>query len=239
MTNNSQHHENYRTMKPAAPGPQQAAQQAGQAMPGTLCLVIVLDVTQSMQPYIDAVRNALLKMLDILTEGQLHTTLGAVFFRDERIGEEAEIHALGVSPEAMRDALRSTPATGGGDVPESSLPAIAQALRMLAGAPTGAHRMVLHITDAPCHDPEEGHTARSVLDALAGGQVVYFACTPEIEPYKSFATATGGMLFPIAADLRQDTFESVLLSVAHYTARTFQASHIMVSDEVRKILDDA
>jgi len=221
------------------PAPELAGKQHRPA-PGnwvSLCLVIVLDATESMQPCIDGARQALYGMLDILDKSKISAKLGSVIFRDELIGEEANVTPLGVAPEALKNLLRSTRAEGGGDEPESSLPALMKAVDLLSDAAQGASRMILHITDARPHDPEGSLTAASVRDALLESRAIYLGCTPAIEPYKTFANVTGGTLFTIHSGLDAESFGDILESVAHASVHTIRQGEAGISDDTRKILE--
>ena len=135
-----------------------------------------------------------------------------------------EVYAAGTPPEQLRKFLARVVAVGGGTLPESSLPALMKAAAMLEVTEQGVPRVVLHVTDAPPHDPEAGHTARSVLEAFKQERVLYFGCTPDIEPYRTFANVTGGTLFPIEPDMRSKTFEAVLQDFARTTVKTVRAA---------------
>ena len=213
---------------------QQPQQQRGRIIP--IIVIIALDVTGSMGFAIEAIIRALQRFVDILEEGDLDPYIGLVMFRDELCGEAPEIYPVGTSPEDIKRILSRTTASGGGDVPESSLPAIMHGLGLLPDGPADAKRVFLHITDAPPHDPEAGHTAKSVLDALKQEQVVFFACCPQIEPYTTFVNVTGGTLFPLTGDIGADAFKDVLLSMAHATVKTMRMDAVGVSDDVRDLL---
>ncbi len=201
-----------------------------------LVLLIVLDATGSMTPYVTAVGAALRHMLDILVSGSLSPEVGMIVFRDELEGEMPEVYAAGTPPEQLRKFLARVEAVGGGTLPESSLPALMKAAAMLEATEQGVPRVVLHVTDAPPHDPEAGHTARSVLEAFKQERVLYFGCTPDIEPYRTFANVTGGTLFPIEPDMRSKTFEAVLQDFARTTVKTVRAAEASISEDVRALL---
>ncbi len=201
-----------------------------------IALYVLLDATGSMAAAISGVIKALLRMVDIFVASQIVPTLGLVVFRDEKYGEQPLVLPLGSRPEEICNLLKRTTADGGGDEPESSLPAIMRALDQMQHAEPGVKRIILHITDAPPHDPENGHTSKSVLEALKRHQAVYFACAPAIEPYKSFANVTGGTLFQLEEDMSADTFRDLLLNVAHQTVATVRSSGPAISDEARALL---
>lgn len=192
---------------------------------------IVLDGTISMGFAISAVIQALMNMLTIMFQGNLDPCVGMVVFRDERLGERPQLYPISDSPEPIMKALKQTVAAGGGDVPESSLPALMHALS-LPGYRSGVEKVFLHITDAACHDPEGDLSSKNVLDALMRENVLYFACAPEEEQYRMFANATGGLLFPITGQLDPDAFTRILYQLAHVTVQTVLRSEDSVSADV-------
>ena len=198
----------------AAPG-----RQARLSIP--VVVVLLMDATASMAGYLKGAVRALTGFVDILFAGNLQPSLALVIFRDEQIGEPTQCYDVGTPAENIKGILHQTMATGGGDEPESSLPAITKALD-LPGFPTGARKVLIHVTDAPCHDPENGLTAAGVLERLKQEGVLFHACCPDIEPYKKFVNATGGTLFPIHTGLREDEFEKVMLSFARTTVKTLR-----------------
>jgi len=181
-----------------------------------LNLVIVLDVTWSMRPYIQGVVRALVHFLEILASGRIDGRVGLVLFRDLKEGEPMHIWRIGTEPLELKAILESTPARGGGSEPESALPALDAALNLEADS-AGSCRVVLLITDAPCHDPEDQYTSDFIRRRLQENQVLFLACAPPVTSYVEFANATGGSLFGIAPNMDPDTFAKLLLDVANVT----------------------
>jgi len=196
-----------------------------------VAIFIVLDCTGSMDEYIAGVIKALIRFSELLFEANLEPIIGLITFRDETYGERTVVYPLRTSLEKIREILLATKAEGGGDEPESSLPAIMRGVDGFDNANPEAKRVILHITDNPPHDPEAGLTSASVLKALCQKGIIYFACTPAIEPYKSLANKTGGTLFPLAANMDADAFKDVLLAVAHQTIKTVRRDGPVLTDE--------
>lgn len=188
-----------------------------------IVLNIVMDVTASTQPYIDGIRAGLYRILDEFETNAYRALVGLVLFRDELYKEMPSLYSVGTEPKKLRKILAAERAHGGGDIPESSLPAIMKSLD-LPGAPESSQTVMLHITDAGCHDPEQGHTANSVLAALEERGVLYFGCTPRIEPYISFANATNGDIFEIHPGMNADAFVKILDQFAKKTIHTLRYS---------------
>ena len=196
MQNDRQITHERRTVKAGSLHAHEQQPQRGQAHRTRTILVILLDATGSMKPFIEGVLRALQHMLDILIQGALEPLVGMVMFRDELEGERPEVYEIGTPSQELKQVLDGVQATGGGDEPESSYPAIMRAIGLLETAEPQMPRVFLHITDAPPHDPEGDLTARSMLEALKREHVIFFACTHNEEPYRTFANATGGTLFP-------------------------------------------
>jgi len=184
--------------------------------------VIVMDATGSMKPFITGCRQAIYSALDTLQAGGFDTRFGLVIFRDELRGEPTEAYGIGLSVEELRSILARTKASGGGDTPESSLPAISHALDLL-DKETDANRVILHITDAPCHDPERGLTAGLIQKRLTDNGVLFHACSQMQEPYIAFTRATKGTLVPISTRLGGGAFEKVMDAFARATVEILQS----------------
>ena len=194
-------------------------------------LVYVLDATSSMQPYIDGARDGMIGAIDAHVEQQLDTQIGLVVFRDELIGEKTQWVPVGTPPETIKSILARTHALGGGDPPESSLPAIVRALG-LPGYRPGARKVILHVTDAPPHDPECGLTSDVVLAQLKQEDALFFACTPKIDPYLTFCNRTGGTLWELTKHMSSDSFCDLLVrEVGPVTAKTVKRSASSETDD--------
>ncbi len=233
MQSNNQEFVPLQTVRWPGQDPRQA-QKALQTI--VVAVFIILDATGSMAELIAGVVKALVRFTEILYESNLKPSLGLVVFRDELQGEKTHVFPLGTSPEEIRQILRKTRAEGGDDAPESSLPAIMRAIEGFEGVELGTKKIALHITDAPTHDPESGYTRASVRSALTQNQVIYFACAPAIEPYKTFANVAGGTLFPLTADIEAEAFKDVLLSVAHQTVKTVRRDGPILTADALDIL---
>jgi hypothetical protein len=116
-------------------------------------VVFVLDVTSSMQWAIDDLKNGIGKFADTLSKNQLDFRLGLVTFQDLTEGEKIEVikfkkdEPFTNDAATFRDKVGLLKAGGGGDIPESSLEALAEAANMPYRQ--GASKILLLITDAP------------------------------------------------------------------------------------------
>lgn len=208
----------------------QRVQQSGVAR--LVDVVICMDATESMVPFLRAMVCCILYFIDQCMRSSLDVQLGAVIFWDELYGEYPESYPVGTPPEELKAIFERTKARGGGDIPESALPAIDKDLS-LPGFRPGAQKVLLLITDAPCHDPEGNITSSDILERLKSEQVLTFCCTPNISPYREFASATRGELFPIQPNMSPDAFKDILDALVHKTKVTMK-----LRDESRA-LDEA
>ncbi len=205
-----------------------------------LDMVFALDATGSMDPYIEGIVMALMDFIDILESSGLDVMIGLVIFRDELCGEETATYDLTTDFAKIRAILSETKAWGGGDEPESALPALRYALNLKEFRP-GAQKFLLLVTDASCHNPEGGYSSKDVLTQILENNAVFFACSPAIEPYKTFVNATRGILFPISGSMSSTVFKDVMLSVARATVKTMRmdgpgAIDPVALDDLRKTL---
>jgi Mg-chelatase subunit ChlD len=120
-------------------------------------VLFVLDITGSMQWAIDGIRDGINSFVQELTEGEIDARVGLVAFRDNSIGEFAEVirfrdAAFTSDPALFRSKIAALVANGGGDNPESSLDALALAGRQ--SFRPDATRVLLLVTDAAPRVPD-------------------------------------------------------------------------------------
>jgi Ca-activated chloride channel homolog len=138
--------------------------------PPQVDVLFVLDATSSMQSQIDGVQRGIVDFARQLSERGLDERVGIVAFRDDLLGQSAEVLNFGGEPftDDYADFSRQVTAIraeGGGDVPESSY----DALRLAAAQPfrEAATRVLLLITDAPPLLPDKQTQRMSeVLDEM-------------------------------------------------------------------------
>jgi len=182
-------------------------------------VVYVVDATESMTPYIQGVRAALKSGIDALISYGLNVMLGLIVFRDELMGDMPEITPIGTPIETIKNLLDACIARDGGDAPESSLPALKQAIEMPGQRPQ-ALRVLCHVTDSSCHNPERTLTSDHVSSLLKQHKVLLFGCCPQIEPYVSLINQTGGILYPINTRLNSGSFREMFSMLAERTHKT-------------------
>ncbi len=116
-------------------------------------VVFVLDVTSSMQWAIEELKNGIGKFADSLAKARIDFRLAVVTFQDiTQPGEKVEVvqfkgGAFTADASVFRDEVSRLRASGGGDIPESSL----EGVRTACDLPfrKNATKVLLLITDAP------------------------------------------------------------------------------------------
>jgi hypothetical protein len=122
-------------------------------------IVFVLDITESMQPYIDAVKQNMIDFAHELAANNRDYRLGLVTFEDYVVSSypdcDCEYRAT-LTPDVNKFIgwVGTLHAGGGGDIPEDQLDALAYA-STLPFRPD-AQGIVIMITDAPSHVAGDG-----------------------------------------------------------------------------------
>uniref|UniRef100_A0A914Z546 Alpha-type protein kinase domain-containing protein n=1 Tax=Panagrolaimus superbus TaxID=310955 RepID=A0A914Z546_9BILA len=123
-------------------------------------LCFLVDITGSMQPHIDGVKNSISKIVDSLkspslTSKQQEKTAkllrcAFVAYRDHTDTKQFEILKFTESVETFRSFCAGLHASGGGDTPEDVFGGIEAALELPWSGQCGT-KVIFHIADAPCH----------------------------------------------------------------------------------------
>ena len=121
-------------------------------------VVFVIDVTLSMQDEIDGVRDGIVRFVQRLKDDKLDVRVAYVAFRDrflqwDKLPEEPEVSQFTDDPEKFKNAISNLTASGGGDLPESSLDALATASQQHFR--DNSTRVLMLITDAEPHIPDK------------------------------------------------------------------------------------
>ncbi|MBA4186799.1 MAG: hypothetical protein C0467_02150 [Planctomycetaceae bacterium] len=212
-------------------------------------IVFVLDVTSSMQWAIDDLKNGIGKFANTLAKARIDYRLGLVTFRDVTVpGEKVEVVMFGndevftADGIDFRERVGTFRASGGGDIPESSLEAIAAATQMPLRK--SATKVLLLITDAPPKvlDQNRRHSDAGIPAAVqkAAGAVkaaeidsVHLVIQKlDLDDYKSLMSAglekTGGKHFDLGDIVRGDEgFDPVL---ATFSTAVTEAARAKVPD---------
>ncbi len=212
-------------------------------------IVFVLDVTSSMQWAIDDLKNGIGKFADTLAKARIDYRLGLVAFRDITVpGEKVEVvefrpgEVFTSDGTVFREKVGAFRASGGGDIPESSLEAITAATKMPIRK--SATKVLLLITDAPPKVADQGgrHNDAAIPAAVlktteavktAGIDSVHLVIQKfDLEDYKPFMLAgvqnTGGKHFDLGDIVRGDEgFDPVL---ATFSTAVTEAARAKVPD---------
>lgn len=168
-------------------------------------VVIVFDVTSSMENSIDSVRNSATAVIETLQTTSRDMRLGLVSFRDF---PEIEAIELTSAVGDQLDRMASWEAAGGGDIPEDLLLAILEAAEM-AWRTTNADglrvsKAIVVVTDAEAKDPDgERNTVDTVAERVASleGVRVYPILVGDNEEARQQLqrlAGTKGQMFPAA-----------------------------------------
>ncbi len=114
-------------------------------------IVVVFDVTESMGPFIDGMKEAAIDFADRLAKANRDYRLGLVTFEDYVIRDERVFTRSAREFKGWVGALRPA---GGGDIPENSLDAMLLASRFPFRP--DAQAVLILITDAPNHTRGDG-----------------------------------------------------------------------------------
>jgi Mg-chelatase subunit ChlD len=121
-------------------------------------IMFVLDCTESMRGEISAIKDAIASFADTIQSEGVRARVGLIEFRDRLIHEEHRVitfngNVFTDDPSLFRQQIDYLRASGGGDIPESSLDALMLALRQPFGA--DRDKAIVLVTDAPPHLPDQ------------------------------------------------------------------------------------
>lgn len=138
----------------------------GQGQGRPVDIVFVLDVTESMQPYIDAVKQNVIGFARDLQANNRDYRLGLVTFEDYVVSREPDCNCpyrnkMTNNVREFSDWVGSLHAGGGGDIPEDQLDAVAYASTFLFRPE--AQGIIILVSDAPAHKAGDG-SARAQHD---------------------------------------------------------------------------
>ncbi|HEY2525630.1 MAG TPA: FHA domain-containing protein [Candidatus Binataceae bacterium] len=122
-------------------------------------IVFVMDVTESMQPYIDAIKQNIVNFAHDLASNNRDYRLGLVTFEDYVVSKYADCNCsyqktMTSDVNQFISWIGTLHASGGGDIPEDQLDALAYA----ASFPfrPQAQGIIIIVTDAPPHHKGDG-----------------------------------------------------------------------------------
>jgi Mg-chelatase subunit ChlD len=215
-------------------------------------IVFVLDITESMQPYIDAVKQNMINFAQDLAENHRDYRLGLVTFEDYVVSAYPDCNcayrkSMTSDVQQFTDWVGSLHAGGGGDIPEDQLDALSYAAT-LPFRPD-AQGIIIMITDAPPHVAGDGpdrtgdaayrlhhpdpnadvteETAASVAAKLVKNGLTLYAVAPPpfIAPqYEQIVQATRGRLYNIVTE--ENRFPELVREIGHSIATQYSLAYL-------------
>src|SRR5258708_3235726 len=214
-------------------------------------IVFVMDVTESMQPYVDAVKQNVIAFAQDLQSNSRDYRLGLVTFEDYVVSKYPDCNcayrtAMTSDVKQFTDWVGSLHAGGGGDIPEDQLDALAYA-STFPFRPE-AEGIIIIVTDAPPHHDGDGsadtphdqafwdhHTHGVQVTDLTGSKVAamlkkngltLYAVVPPpfIAPeYQEIVDATHGRSYNIITE--EGRFPSLVREIGHSIATEYSLTY--------------
>lgn len=211
-------------------------------------VLFVLDATASMQFAIDGVRAGIRDFADGLGKEDLDARIGLVAFRDEQNpGEEPVVLEFAGGPltddlAAFRDQVGRLRASGGGDIPETSLEGLALAARQ-PFRPKSARVLVL-ITDAPPKYLQGGFgsvaDAAGLLESAGISQVHLVVKKDQRSTYGPLQERLKGQVYSLEEAARPGGFDAILPQlggdIARETIRGLQSSREVDREQLGRLM---
>ena len=167
-------------------------------------IVFVLDITESMQPYIDAVKQNVIAFAQDLQANSRDYRLGLVTFEDYVVSSYPDCNcayrnSFTSDVKTFTDWVGSLHAGGGGDIPEDQLDALAYAAKFPFRPE--AEGIIIIVTDAPPHHDGDGSADSSHDQAFwdhhtRGQQVTDLTGTKVAEQLKKNGLTLYGVVPP-------------------------------------------
>lgn len=214
-------------------------------------IVFVIDVTESMQPYIDAVKQNMINFAQDLASNNRDYRLGLVTFEDYVVSAYPDCRceyqkAMTSDVQKFIGWVGTLHAGGGGDIPEDQLDGLAYA-STFAFRPEAQGILIL-ISDAPPHVAGDGpdlvgdsayrahhpnpdadvthETAATVAAKLQKNALTLYAVAPPpfIAPqYQQIVLSTHGRLYNIVSE--QDRFPELVREIGHSIATEYSLTY--------------
>jgi hypothetical protein len=214
-------------------------------------IVFVLDVTESMQPYIDAVKQNVISFAQDLQSNSRDYRLGLVTFEDYVVSAYPDCNcayrnSFTSDVKQFTDWVGTLHAGGGGDIPEDQLDALAYAAKFPFRPE--AEGIIIIVTDAPPHHDGDGSadsahdqafwdhhtrgvqvtdlTGTKVADQLKKNGLTLYAVVPPpfIAPeYQEIVDATHGRSYNIITE--EGRFPSLVREIGHSIATEYSLTY--------------
>jgi hypothetical protein len=203
-------------------------------------IIFVFDTTGSMGDEIDEMRRAVITFSNAIADAGIDYNLGLTEYKDFpllELGLECgelddaayTVHNDGIltdNNKEMSSWIESLKASGGNDVPEALLAALAHTVKDQQWR-ADAHRIAIIITDAPPHPDDddcnlEGNTLNGVLNKLLLAGIVTHVIGPDEQSIRDIANETGGTFFDID-DIRdgKKSITDILSTIAELISCTY------------------
>ena len=167
-------------------------------------LVFVFDSTGSMGAVLQAAKDRVAKMVDVLQELVPYARIGVITYRDHGRDETYLLRKVMLSRDFYRamNFMQTVYAQGGGDEPEAVYDGLREAIRQ-KWSPT-ARRMVILIGDAPPHKKTNGRIASMVKDFARNKRSFVHSMITGNDPQSDLGRLTEMSFKRIAKDGRGD-----------------------------------
>lgn len=185
--------------------------------------VFLVDVTGTMQAYINGVKNNISNFVEALRTRGIEYRLGLVLFSD--IIEE--VHQPTTDVKEFLSWLNKVFASGGFDEKENALEAIREGMEMRWNP--AASKVLVLVTDAPYHQFGEKGNGRTylntdiVIEQLQKSKVRLFCITvPGLAEYKQMSDETNGAVYDIRTSFSRilDQYSTQLTNLYAISYRT-------------------
>ncbi|MGA9723159.1 MAG: FHA domain-containing protein [Candidatus Binatus sp.] len=214
-------------------------------------IVFVLDVTESMQPYIDAVKQNVISFAQDLQSNSRDYRLGLVTFEDYVVSAYPDCNcayrnSFTSDVKQFSDWVGSLHAGGGGDIPEDQLDALSYAAKFPFRPE--AEGIIIIVTDAPPHHDGDGSadtshdqafwdhhtrgvqvtdlTGTKVADQLKKNGLTLYGVVPPpfIAPeYQEIVDATHGRSYNIITE--EGRFATLVREIGHSIATEYSLTY--------------
>jgi hypothetical protein len=217
-------------VEPAPPGPDEAT-----GRPVDICFVF--DTTGSMSGKIEGLTRCMVNFVGELSRLRLDWRITAVPFGDLTVRGDrvvGDLPFVGTHDEAEQ-MLQTLPRfSGGGNVGESSLEAVLEAL----GKPyrKGTVIVLVVLTDEPPLESGE-LTADYVADKLLAREIICFVASSDFPGFRRWAAENGGKWYPIRQSMDTRDLLGYLRSLVRDLPKVAKAVHDVGGGSVRRYLD--
>jgi len=180
-------------------------------------IVLLVDVTGSMQNAINNVKTGLANIIATVKEAQPTAQFAVAAYRDFTDPDPFTVRQqLTADPALLQTAVNGLVAGGGGDEPEAWINALWEVGTNAIAFRPDSSRVVVLVGDAPSHDPSGGHSLNDAINALVGKEIRVIAVNVgaqrlDISGQATAVTqATGGVIIASNVDSVSDAILSGL-----------------------------